>query len=205
MAPLVPLRFYIIIIIERFTVVRRSEVAALESQFGFPGKKLLFMGGDVGQWNEWNHDTSLDLLPAPVPVSFRLLRWVRDLNTFHLGEASLYEVDFEPSGFEWIDCNDVERSFVTFIRRAKNPADMTLVVLNFTPIPRENYRLGTPLGGYWRECLNSDAPLYGGSGQGNMGGVETVPLPAHSRPYSLSLLLPPLGALFPRHSWNPKS
>ena len=139
------------------------------------------------------------------PFHSGLLRWVRDLNTFHLGEASLYEVDFEPSGFEWIDCNDVERSVITFIRRAKNPADMTLVVLNFTPIPRENYRLGTPLGGYWRECLNSDAPLYGGSGQGNIGGVETVPLPAHSRPYSLSLLLRPLGAQFPRRSWNPKS
>jgi 1,4-alpha-glucan branching enzyme len=176
----------------------------LAYQCGFPGKQLLFMGGDFGQWNEWNHDVSLDWHLLQYPFHSGLQRWVRDLNTFYRGQPSLYEVDFDPSGFEWIDCNDVERSVVSFIRRAKTPADMTLVVLNFTPVPWENYRLGAPHGGYWRECLNSDAPLYGGSGQGNIGGVEAVPLPAHGRPYSLSLTLPPLGALFLRHSGNPE-
>ena len=171
-------------------------------QFGFPGKQLLFMGGDFGQWNEWNHDVSLDWHLLQYPFHSGLQRWVRDLNTFYRGQPSLYEVDFDLSGFEWIDINDVERSVVSFIRRAKNPADVTLVVLNLTPVSRENYRLGAPLGGYWRECLNSDAPLYGGSGQGNVGGVEAVPLPAHGRPYSLSLTLPPLGALFLRRSAN---
>jgi 1,4-alpha-glucan branching enzyme len=173
-------------------------------QFGFPGKQLLFMGGEFGQWNEWNHDVSLDWHLLQYPFHSGLQRWVRDLNTFYRGQPSLYEVDFDPSGFEWIDCNDVERSVVSFIRRAKTPADMTLIVLNCTPVARENYRLGAPLGGYWRECLNSDAPLYGGSGQGNVGGVEAVPLPVHGRPYSLSLTLPPLGALFLRHAGNPE-
>jgi len=174
----------------------------LAYQFGHPGKKLLFMGGDFGQWNEWNHDASLDWDLLRQPFHAGLLRWVRDLNTFYRGQPSLYQVDFESSGFEWVDCNDVERSVIACLRRAKDPADMTLVVFNFTPVPRPNYRVGVPLGGYWRECLNSDATLYGGSGQGNIGGAEAVPLPHHGRPYSLSLTLPPLGALFLRHSGN---
>ena len=88
------------------------------------------------------------------------------------GQPSLYELDFDPSGFEWLDCGDFERSVVSFVRRAKNPADMTLFICNFTPVPRHNYRVGAPVNGFWREALNSDAPLYGGSGQGNSGGVE---------------------------------
>ena len=173
-------------------------------QFAFPGKKLLFMGGDFGQWNEWNHDASLDWNLLQYPFHSGLRRWVRDLNTFYRGQPSLHEADFESQGFEWVDCNDFARSAISFIRRAKDPADVTLVVLNFTPVPRENYRLGVPMGGYWSECLNSDAALYGGSGQGNIGGAEAVPLPVHGRPCSLSLTLPPLGALFLRSSRMPE-
>ena len=118
-----------------------------------------------------------------------------DLNTFYRGQPSLYEVDFEPSGFEWVDCGDCEGSVISFLRRAKNPADVTLFICNFTPVPRHNYRVGAPVNGDWREALNSDAPLYGGSGQGNSGRVEAVPLPLHGRPYSLNLTIPPLGVL----------
>ena len=164
--------------------------------FGHPGKKLLFMGDDFGQWNEWNHDTSLDwhLLDGD-PRHKQLQRWVRDLNTLMRGEPALYELDSDPAGFEWIDCNDVARSVLTFLRKGKRPQDTLLFVCNFTPVPRHNYRVGAPYGGFWREILNSDAPLYGGSGQGNMGGVEASPLPVHGRPWSLSLTAPPLAAV----------
>ena len=167
-------------------------------QFGHPGKKLLFMGGDFGQWNEWNHDASLDWHLLQYPYHALLQRWVRDLNTFYRGQPSLYEVDFDSAGFEWVDCNDFERSVISFLRKARDLGDVTLVVLNFTPEPRANYRVGVPRGGYWLECLNSDAVMYGGSGQGNIGGAEAVPVPHHGRPYSLNLTLPPLGVLFLR-------
>ena len=164
-------------------------------EFGHPGKKLLFMGGDFGQWNEWNHDGSIDWHLLQYPFHSGLLRWVRDLNTFYRGQPSLYQADFEPSGFEWVDANDIERSIVAFLRKADNPGDLTLFVYNFTPVPRPNYRVGVPVGGYWKECLNSDALLYGGSGQGNGGGLDAAPLPLHGRPFSLSLTLPPLAVL----------
>jgi 1,4-alpha-glucan branching enzyme len=174
----------------------------LAYQFAHSGKKLLFMGGDFGQWNEWNRESSLDWHLLQYPLHSGLQRWVRDLNTFYRGQPSLHQVDFEASGFEWVDCNDFERSVIAFTRRAKDHADVTLIVLNFTPVPRANYRIGVPMGGYWQECLNSDAILYGGSGQGNIGGVEAVPMPSHGRASSLNLTLPPLGALFLRNSWN---
>jgi 1,4-alpha-glucan branching enzyme len=163
--------------------------------FGHPGKKLLFMGGEFGQWSEWNHDTSLDWHLLDHPLHAGLARWVRDLNTLYRGQASLYEVDFDPAGFEWVDCNDFERSVVSFIRKAKDPGNVMLFVCNFTPVPRQNYRVGVPLEGEWKEVLNSDAPLYGGSGQGNMGSIATAPLPIHGRPYSLNMTLPPLGVV----------
>jgi len=163
--------------------------------FGHPGKKLLFMGGEFGQWSEWNHDTSLDWHLLERPFHAGLARWVRDLNTLYRGEAALYEVDFDPAGFEWVDCNDFERSVVSFIRKAKDPGNVMLFVCNFTPVPRQNYRVGVPLEGEWKEVLNSDAPLYGGSGQGNMGSIATAPLPIHGRPYSLNMTLPPLSVV----------
>jgi len=110
----------------------------------------------------------------------------------------LYAVDFEPSGFEWVDCGDFEGSVISFLRRAKNLDDVTLFICNFTPVPRHNYRVGVPVNGAWREALNGDALLYGGSGLGNSGRVEAVPLPLHGRPYSLNLTIPPLGVLILR-------
>ena len=163
--------------------------------WGHPGKKLLFMGDDFGQWNEWNHDRSLDWHLLEHPLHSGLRRWVRDLNTFYRGQPSLHEVDFEPSGFEWVDCCDAERSVLSFLRRARDPADVTLFICNFTPVIRSNYRVGVPVAGAWREVLNSDALLYGGSGQGNSGRVEAVPLPLHGRAYSVDLTIPPLGIL----------
>ena len=161
--------------------------------FGHPGKKLLFMGGEFGQWMEWNHDSALDWPALERPLHSGMQRWVRDLNTFYRGQPSLYEVDFDASGFEWVDCNDWERSVVSFIRKGKDPRELTLFACNFTPVPRHNYRVGVPLACHWKEMLNSDAPLYGGSGQGNMGGLESVPVPVHGRPCSLNMTLPPLG------------
>jgi len=163
--------------------------------FGHPGKKLLFMGGEWGQLKEWNHDASLDWHLLQQPLHSGLQRWVRDLNTLYRGERSLYEVDFDGPGFEWVDCADFERSIISFLRKAKNPKDMLLFVCNFTPVPRHNYRIGVPLGCIWREMLNSDASLYGGSGQGNMGGLLASPLPVQGRPYSLNLTLPPLAVV----------
>jgi 1,4-alpha-glucan branching enzyme len=164
--------------------------------FGHPGKKLLFMGNDFGQWNEWNHDSSLDwhLLEQDARHK-QLQRWVRDLNTLMRGEPALYELDSDPAGFEWIDCNDVARSVLSFLRRGNRPEDALLFVCNFTPVPHHNYRVGAPAGGFWKEVMNSDAPLYGGSGQGNMGGVEASPLSMHGRPWSLSVTAPPLGVV----------
>ena len=163
--------------------------------FGHPGKKLLFMGGELGQWSEWNHDQSLDWHLLQYPFHSSLQRWVRDLNTLYRGEPALHEMDYEPLGFEWVDCSDSQRSVVSFLRRGRQSVDTLLFVCNFTPVPRHNYRVGSPEGGYWREILNSDAPLYGGSGQGNMGGLTAAPLPIHGRPFSLSMTLPPLGVV----------
>ena len=163
--------------------------------FGHPGKKLLFMGSEFGQWSEWNHDQSLEWHLLQYPFHSSLQRWVRDLNTLYRGEPALYELDYEPAGFEWVDCTDYQRSIVSFLRRGRQPAETLLFVCNFTPVPRPNYRVGAPEGGYWREILNSDAPLYGGSGQGNMGGLNAAPLPIHGRPFSLNMTLPPLGVV----------
>jgi 1,4-alpha-glucan branching enzyme len=161
-------------------------------QFGHPGKKLLFMGDEFGQWREWNHDQSLDWHLLAGKFHQGLQRWVRDLNTLYRGEPALHRLDCEQAGFEWVDCNDVAWSVVTFIRRGGPGTTPFLFGCNFTPAPRHNYRIGVPTGGYWREVLNSDASLYGGSGQGNFGGVEAAPLPLHGRPYSLTVTLPPL-------------
>jgi len=162
--------------------------------FAHPGKKLLFMGDDFGQWNEWNHDASLDWHLLEQDRHKGLQRWVRDLNTLMRGEPALFELDADPAGFEWIDCNDVSRSVLSFLRKSKDGATL-LFIANFTPVTHHNYRVGAPSGGFWSEILNGDAPLYGGSGQGNMGGVEASPLPLHGRPWSLSVTVPPLAIL----------
>jgi 1,4-alpha-glucan branching enzyme len=167
--------------------------------FGHPGKKLLFMGDEFGQWSEWNHDVSLDWHLVDRPFHAGLKRWVRDLNTFYRGRPALHELDFEAAGFEWVDCKDFQRSVISFLRRGRNPDDQLLFVCNFTPVVRQNYRIGVSLDGFWKEVLNSDAPLYGGSGQGNFGGLWAAPLPIHGRPFSLNVLLPPLGMVVFQH------
>jgi len=161
-----------------------------------PGKKLLFMGGEFGQWREWYHEDSLDWHLLQYLPHVGVQKWVRDLNRLYRNERALSELEFDPAGFEWVDCNDVEGSILSLIRKGRSPKDVVLVVCNFTPIPRLNYRVGAPHGGFWRELLNSDAMEYGGSGQGNLGGADASEIPYHGRPYSLSLILPPLSVVF---------
>ncbi|MGO9270097.1 MAG: 1,4-alpha-glucan branching protein GlgB [Terriglobia bacterium] len=177
-----------------------QKFASLRLLFGYMwgqnGKKLLFMGCELAQWSEWNHDTSLDWLLLQFPTHVGVQRWVRDLNLLYRSERALYELDFDPAGFEWIDCNDAATSTFSFIRKARSTGEIILVVCNFTPVVRSFYRLGVPRGGLWKEILNSDSPYYNGSGQGNLGGVTAEEAPSHGRPYSLSLTLPPLAAVF---------
>jgi 1,4-alpha-glucan branching enzyme len=127
------------------------------------------------------------------PFHAGLKRWVRDLNTPYRGQPLLHELEFNPAGFEWVDCTDFQRSIISLLRRGQNPNDQLLFVCNFTPVVRENYRVGVPWESYWKEILNSDAPVYGGSGRGNFGGLQAAPLPIHGRPFSLNMTLPPLG------------
>jgi 1,4-alpha-glucan branching enzyme len=173
--------------------------ANLRLLFGFmwahPGKKLLFMGGEFGQYAEWNHDGSLDWHLREYPLHAGVERWLGDLNAFYREHPALHQRDFSPDGFAWIDCHDAEQSVVSFLRRAAD-GSVVLVVCNNTPTVRENYRVGVPVGGVWHERLNSDAPLYGGSGQGNLGVVEASPVAAHGHYWSLTLRLPPLGVLY---------
>ncbi len=174
-----------------------QKFANLRLLFGYmyaqPGKKLLFMGGEFGQWNEWNFDASLDWHLLQNPLHRGLQRWVRDLNTFYRGEPAMHVLDCDPAGFEWIDCCDAETSVLSLLRKSRSPNDTLAIVCNFTPVPRHNYQIGVPQGGFWQEVLNSDAPLYGGSGQGNFGGTAAVPVPCHGRDYMLTITVPPLG------------
>ncbi len=173
--------------------------ATLRGLYGYmfthPGKKLLFMGDEIAQWREWNHDAELDWEALGDPRHAGMQRWVRDLTAIYKTEPSLYEVDFEPDGFAWIDCHDQENSVISFIRRAKHRSDVTVIVVNFTPVPRYGYRIGVPVPGGYRELLNSDAAMYGGSNVGNRGRVETVEGPSHGYPHVISLTVPPLGFL----------
>jgi len=161
-----------------------------------PGKKLLFMGAEFGQWREWSHESSLDWHLLANPLHAGLQQWVRDLNHLYRQEPALHEFDFSAEGFRWIDCNDTLQSTVSLIRRGRSSKNALIVACNFTPVPRHNYRLGAPGGGVWLEILNSDARDYGGSGQGNLGALEAAPVPSHGFSYSLNLTLPPLAAVF---------
>jgi 1,4-alpha-glucan branching enzyme len=177
-----------------------QKFANLRLLFGYmyaqPGKKLMFMGGEFGQWSEWNHDESLEWHLCQYEHHSGIQKWVEDLNRFYSSQPALHELDFEPAGFEWIDGNDSGSSVLSFIRRGKSTQDILLMILNFTPVLREDHHVGAPRAGFWSEVLNSDALLYGGSGQGNAGGVEAKSVPQHGRPYSLAVTLPPLSALF---------
>jgi 1,4-alpha-glucan branching enzyme len=163
--------------------------------FGHPGKKLMFMGDEFGQWHEWNHDISLDWHLTNNPMHAGLQRWVRDLNAVYRREPALYERDDSPDGFEWVDCSDHEGNVVSFIRRAADAKDILLFACNFSAVPRYDYRIGAPVDGVWEEILNSDATTYGGAGMGNFGAAETSPTPLHGRPHALSLTLPPLSVI----------
>jgi 1,4-alpha-glucan branching enzyme len=160
-----------------------------------PGKKLLFMGGEIGQWREWNHDTSLDWHLLDYNVHAGVQRWVRDLNRTYRSQPALYESDFTPAGFEWIDSNDNANSVLSFVRKGRTPATDIVVVCNFTPVPRLDYQVGVSHGGWWREVLNSDGAEYGGSGMGNLGGVEAASVAFHGREHSALLTLPPLAII----------
>jgi 1,4-alpha-glucan branching enzyme len=159
-----------------------------------PGKKLLFMGGEFGQWNEWNHEASLDWHLLERPLHRGLSQWIGDLNRVLRQRGALHTRDFDTEGFRWIDASDSEQSVLTYLRRSARD-EYLLVACNFTPVPRYNYRLGAPVAGTWTEVLNSDAGIYGGSGQGNQGAVATTPLPAHGFYHSLVVTLPPLSVV----------
>ena len=167
----------------------------LAYMYAMPGKKLLFMGAEFGQWTEWNHEQSLDWHLLKEPMHGGLSRWTGDLNRVMREEKPLYELDFDPAGFAWIDATDSEQSVISFMRRSSS-GELIVAAFNFTPVPRHNYQVGAPLPGRWLELLNSDAPIYGGSGQGNLGAVDAAPIGKHGHLHSFTLTLPPLGAIF---------
>jgi 1,4-alpha-glucan branching enzyme len=167
--------------------------------WGHPGKKLLFMGGEFGQRREWQHEEALEWWVLQYPEHGGLMQWVADLNHYYTQEPALYEIDFDASGFEWVDSCDAEASVLSFLRKSRDQRHTLLVVCNFTPVLRENYLLGVPRPGYWREVLNSDAPFYGGSGVGNQGGTYSHPVPAHGRFHAIRITVPPLAAVYFRH------
>jgi 1,4-alpha-glucan branching enzyme len=164
--------------------------------YGHPGKKLLFMGNEFGQWREWTPDRSLDWHLLDHPLHAALRRFVQDLNARHHAEKALHQRDFDPGGFRWIDCNDNENSVFSLIRYGRDPHDSIVMVFNFTPVPRAQYRIGVPEPGWYAELLNSDAAIYGGSNVGNAGGVWSDPVSAHGFDQSIALLVPPLGCLY---------
>ncbi len=164
--------------------------------YGMPGKKLLFMGDELAQWPEWNHESSIEWHVTQEPHHAGVQHWVKDLNHLYQSQPALHELDFSPDGFQWIDHGDADNSTLFFLRRGRQRDDLLVAAYNFTPVPRHNYRVGVPRGGYWKEVLNSDARVYGGSNQGNAGGVDAAPVRWHHQPYSLRLTLPPLSATF---------
>ena len=174
--------------------------ALLGYMYGHPGKKLVFMGAEIAQWNEWYHEQSLDWHLLEQESHRGMQHWVRDLNHLYRSEPALHCLDFSQDGFEWIDVHDWPNSVISFVRKDRDSDDTVLVVCNFTPVPRLNYIVGVPHGGYWKELANSDATIYGGSGLGNLGGVEAAPVGAHGRYHSLYLTLPPLAVVFFKRS-----
>ena len=177
-----------------------QKFAGLRLLFGYlyahPGKKLLFMGSEFGQRQEWRHDHSLDWHLLKYSSHQGIQSWIKDLNQFYRQEKALHEVDFESDGFQWLESNDNEHSVLVFLRKSKDGKEQILVTCNFVPTPWTNYRIGVPEKGIWQECLNSDASTYGGSGHGNMGKATAKPIPSHGNDYSLNITLPPLGILF---------
>jgi 1,4-alpha-glucan branching enzyme len=176
---------------QRFATVR----LLLGYQWALPGKELLFMGDELAQPGEWDHDASVPWELADEPTHAGVVRWVRDLNALMREEPALHALDVEPAGFEWIEAGDAEGGTLAFLRRAPEPHRPVAVALNLTPMAHERYRLGLPAAGLWREALNSDAAIYGGSGMGNLGRVRAEALPWHGREHSARIVLPPLACV----------
>jgi 1,4-alpha-glucan branching enzyme len=174
-----------------------QKFANLRLLFGYmythPGKKLLFMGSEFGQHGEWTHDHSLEWHLLDDPFHANLQKWVRDLNRLYRTEPAMFEMDFERSGFKWIDFHDADNSVISYLRKDKSGKSILAVACNLTPVPRYNYRVGVPYSGPWKEILNSDATEYCGSGQGNLGGAEAAPASFYGKfDFTLSVTLPPL-------------
>jgi 1,4-alpha-glucan branching enzyme len=165
--------------------------------YALPGKKTLFMGAELGQRSEWNHDASLEWHLVEQDAGHAgLMRYVEDLNRLYRAEPALWRRDAEPGGFRWIDVHDSDQGVLSLVRFGASGEPPVVVVLAFTPLPRTSYRIGVPAGGFWREALNSDAHEYGGSGWGNLGGVEAAPVGSHGFRHSIHVTVPPLGAVF---------
>ena len=176
---------------QKFANVR----AFLGYMYSHPGKKLLFMGCEIGDALEWNHHTSVPWHILQQPLNAALQSYMKELNRLYKDEPALYQVDFSHQGFEWIDFSDVEKSMISFVRRAENPKDYLVIVCNFTPVPRENYSIGVPELCYYREILNSDAAQFGGGNMGNGGGVQAQSKPWHRMPHHIAITVPPLAVL----------
>jgi 1,4-alpha-glucan branching enzyme len=177
---------------QRFANLR----ALFAYMYACPGKKLLFMGDEFGHVLEWSHERGLDWELLERPEHAGLQRMVRDLNTIYRGERALHELDCDPAGFAWIDCDNAEQSTLSFLRYARGAREAVVAICNFTPVPRSNFRIGVPWSGHWAEIMNGDAPLYGGRGKGNLGGVRTTPVAAHGHAHSLAITLPPLAVVW---------
>ena len=171
----------------------------LSAQWTAAGKKLLFMGGEVGQYREWNYEESVDWHLLEHALHQGLVKTVRELNRLYREEPALHEQDCLPSGFAWLDPNDADQSVFSFLRRGRDANDVIAVVLNATPEVRSGYRIGVPMSGWWKEIFNSDAAEFGGSGQGNMGGLPSKKHAYHGYNYALELTLPPLAAVMLRY------
>src|SRR6185436_17236756 len=186
-------------LVEKMPGDRWQQFANLRCSLGFmwghPGKKLLFMGGEFGQWSEWSEGRSLDWHLLEDPLHAGLRRFVRDLNALYRRERAFWETDFSYEGFAWVDFHDVEQTVLSFLRRGAESGETLLFAFNFTPITRQRYRIGVPAEGGWRELLNSDAADYGGSNVGNLGKVDSEPVPQHGHGQSVRLTLPPLSVL----------
>jgi 1,4-alpha-glucan branching enzyme len=169
--------------------------AFLAYMYGHPGKKLLFMGTDIGDYNEWNYNGSVPWEVLQYHTHAGLQGLVRELNKVYRSEPALYEVDFDYTGFEWIDIADVEKSVISFVRKAKDPADCIVFACNFTPVPRDNYVIGVPAAGFYQEILNTDSAQFGGSNMGNGKGVMSTDKRSHGRPDSIDITLPPLAVV----------
>jgi 1,4-alpha-glucan branching enzyme len=179
---------------------RWQKLANLRALYAYmwthPGKKLLFMGGEIAQWREWDAESSIDwhLLEERDHQGVQSL--VRDLNRIYRDTPALWEIDSEPDGFRWLEPNDAANNVLAFARVGKDRESPLVCVCNFSPLPRQDYRVGMPRSGAWREVLNTDAPEYGGSGVGNIGAVEVEAVPWHDQPFSAELTLPPLGVVW---------